>query len=112
MHFSLKRFWPLAMPERNPRGVTEFESPSEVCMRNPSRREFLKSTVTTVCSAGLNVCGFAGFLTASVAPRGKLALPATLPIKKGVLLDMLPTARTYVDRMKMARDVGFEVVQA
>ena len=38
--------------------------------------------------------------------------PASLPIKKGVLLDMLPEKLTYGDRFKMARDVGFEVVQA
>jgi hexulose-6-phosphate isomerase len=81
-------------------------------MCNLSRREFLKSTVTTACSAGLSVCGFAGFLTASPAPSGKPTPPATLPIKKGVLLDMLPATLTYADRMKMAHDVGFEVVQA
>ncbi len=81
-------------------------------MHTPSRREFLKSTVTTACSAGLSVCGFADFLAASPAPRGTLAPPAALPIKKGVLLDMLPAKLSYADRMKMARDVGFEVIQA
>src|SRR5439155_12097833 len=35
-----------------------------------------------------------------------------LPIKKGVLLDMLPKKLSYADRFKMGRDVGFEVVQA
>jgi len=35
-----------------------------------------------------------------------------LPIKKGVLLEMLPAKLNYADRMKMARDVGFEVIQA
>jgi hexulose-6-phosphate isomerase len=34
------------------------------------------------------------------------------PIKKGLVLDMLPAKLTYAERMKMARDVGFEVVQA
>jgi hexulose-6-phosphate isomerase len=34
------------------------------------------------------------------------------PIKKGLVLDMLPTKLTYAERMKMARDVDFEVVQA
>src|SRR6266581_1525787 len=81
-------------------------------MCNPSRREFLKSTVTTACSAGLSACGFAEFLTASPALGGTLAPPATLPIKKGVLLDMLPAKLSYAERMKMARDVGFEVMQA
>ena len=81
-------------------------------MCNPSRREFLKSTVTTACSAGLSVCGFADLLAASPASRGTLAPAATLPIKKGVLLDMLPVKLSIADRMKMARDVGFEVMQA
>ena len=81
-------------------------------MCNSSRREFLKSTVTTACSAGLSVSGLADFLTASPALRATLAPPAALPIKKGVLLDMLPPKLSYADRMKMARNVGFEVIQA
>jgi L-ribulose-5-phosphate 3-epimerase len=83
-------------------------------MYNPSRREFLKSTVTTACSAGLGACGFAEFFAGSRASRRALAPPppAPLPIKKGVLLEMLPGKLSYGERMKMARDVGFEVVQA
>jgi len=81
-------------------------------MRNSSRREFLRSTVTAASSAGLGACGFADFLAASPATRGPLAPLATLPIKKGVLLDMLPAKLSYAQRMKMARDVGFEVIQA
>ena len=48
-------------------------------------------------------------------PRTMLGFPAdsaTLPIKKGVLLDMLPAKLSYGDRFKLARDVGFDVVQA
>jgi len=37
---------------------------------------------------------------------------APLPIKKGLVFDMLPAKLSYADRMKLARDVGFEVVQA
>src|SRR5467141_4017748 len=83
-------------------------------MGNPSRREFLKSTVTAACSTGLGVCGIAEFIAASPASRNTLATPppAPLPIKKGVLLEMLPAKLSYADRMKMARDVGFEVIQA
>ena len=83
-------------------------------MRTPSRREFLKSTVTAACSAGLSVGGFAELVAASPASRSPLAAPppAPLPIKKGVLLEMLPAKLSYPDRMKMARDVGFEVIQA
>ena len=83
-------------------------------MRTPSRREFLKSTVTTACSAGLTAWGFGQVLPASPASHIMFTSPpsAPLPIKKGVLLDMLPAKLSYADRMKMARDVGFDVIQA
>jgi L-ribulose-5-phosphate 3-epimerase len=83
-------------------------------MHTPSRREFLKSTVTTACSAGLTACGLGEVPAVSLASRSVLATSpsAPLPITKGVLLDMLPPKLSYVDRMKMARDVGFEVIQA
>jgi L-ribulose-5-phosphate 3-epimerase len=78
-------------------------------MRDPSRREFLKSSLTA-CAASL-----AAGLRASMlaAPADSLReSPATLTIKKGVLLDMLPAKLAYADRFKLAREVGFEVVQA
>lgn len=81
-------------------------------MSNLSRRKFLKSAGTTACSAGLSSCGFAELLTSSPAPSGHLAAAAPLAIKKGVLLEMLPDKLSFADRMKMARDVGFEVIQA
>jgi len=83
-------------------------------MDHPSRREFLKSTVTTACSAGLGVCALAELLVAQPAPSSPLAAlpPAPLPIKKGLVFDMLPAKLSYAERMKLARDVGFEVVQA
>src|SRR3979411_700492 len=83
-------------------------------MYTPSRRAFLKSTVKTACSTGVAVCGLPALLLTSPPPRGRhVPHPlAPLPIKKGVLLEMLPAKLSYADRMKMARDVGFEVVQA
>jgi len=83
-------------------------------MRNLLRREFLKSTVTTVCSAGLSACGLDELFAAAPAPRSALATPppAPLPIKKGLVFDMLPAKLSCADRMKLAHDVGFEVVQA
>src|SRR3977135_4349004 len=83
-------------------------------MCTPSRRAFLKSTVKTACSTGLAVCGLAELLLTSPASRGMLVPPplAPFPIKKGVRVEMLPAKLSYADRMKMARDVGFEVVQA
>lgn len=43
--------------------------------------------------------------------KGAGAAPV-LPIKKGLVWDMLPSSLSYAERMKLARDVGFEVVQA
>jgi len=83
-------------------------------MWNPSRREFLKSTVRTACSAGLGGWASAEIFDASRAwanaPTAPMAAP--LPIKKGLVLDMLPAKLSYAERMKLARDVGFDVVQA
>ena len=85
-------------------------------MRRASRREFLKSSVSAGCAAGLG-----GSLSEYIAAAGVNTPPAAsttapssapLPIKKGVLLAMLPENLSYADRFKLARAVGFEVVQA
>ncbi len=83
-------------------------------MWNPSRRDFLKSSVTTACSAGLSAWGIAEVFAKSPETGGALVSPppGVLPIKKGLVLDMLSAKLSYAERMKMARDVGFEVVQA
>jgi L-ribulose-5-phosphate 3-epimerase len=85
-------------------------------MRRASRREFLKSSVTAGCAAGLS----GAFVECAATARDLLphavsdtaSSTAPLPIKKGVLLDMLPENQSYADRFKLARAVGFEVVQA
>ena len=72
-------------------------------MRDSSRREFLRSSFTAACAAGLGAS----------LPASKFAADsAALPIKKGVLLEMLPETLSYADRFKLAREVGFDVVQA
>ena len=38
--------------------------------------------------------------------------PGPLPIKKGLVWDMLPQKLSYTERLKLAREAGFEVVQA
>ena len=83
-------------------------------MRHASRREFLKSSVTAACAAGVGGAALAGPLTSlaegkSAAPRFPAPQGA---IKKGVWFGMLPANLSYADRYKMAKDVGFEVVQA
>ena len=70
-------------------------------MGNTSRREFLKSTATAACALSVSATLGASFTDAS-----------PLSIKKGILLDMLPTTLPYAERLKLAREIGFEVLQA
>jgi len=77
----------------------------------PSRREFLKSSITTVCAAGLSSAALGrsfsrGTRDAALAPSPPLSF------KKGLVFDMLPEKLSYGDRFKLARDAGFEIVQA
>ncbi len=75
-------------------------------MRRSSRRDFLKTSMSAACAASLG----APVVNAAGSP---VASPATPPlIKKGVLLGMLPKNLSYADRLKMARDLGFEGIQA
>jgi L-ribulose-5-phosphate 3-epimerase len=80
-------------------------------MRPPTRREFLKSSVSAACAAGLGSRALANPLAAGATSKAP-ASPPTLSIKKGVWFGMLPGKLGIADRYKMARDVGFEVVQA
>ena len=82
-----------------------------------SRRDFLKSSVTAACAASLGTTALAESVVATPASaasdtRVAAASPGPLPIKKGVWFGMLPESLSIADRYKMARDVGFEVVQA
>jgi len=79
-------------------------------MRDPSRREFLKSSAATVCAAGLST-GALGPTHSAATSDARLEPPSPLAIKKGLVFDMLPEKPSYGDRFKLARDVGFEVVQ-
>jgi hexulose-6-phosphate isomerase len=79
-------------------------------MHDPSRREFLKSSAATVCAAGLST-GALGRTHSAATSDARLEPPSPLAIKKGLVFDMLPEKLSYGDRFKLARDVGFEVVQ-
>jgi L-ribulose-5-phosphate 3-epimerase len=72
-----------------------------------SRRDFLKVATAAAAGAAFDARG----ATAADA-QAMTAAGNPLAIRKGVLLDMLPKKMSYADRFKMARDVGFEVVQA
>lgn len=80
-------------------------------MRPPTRREFLKSSVTAACAASLGGGALADSVIAGAGAKFP-ASPPTLSIKKGVWFGMLPEKLSIADRYKIARDVGFEVVQA
>ena len=79
-------------------------------MRHPSRREFLKASVTTACAAGVSAVALGRSLSTAAGAKGS-ALSPQLHIKKGLVFDMLPEKLSYGDRFKLARDAGFEVVQ-
>jgi len=49
------------------------------------------------------------FLATSAAPLAAAA--GALPIRKAVLLSMLPKSLSYADRFKLARNVGFEQIE-
>jgi hexulose-6-phosphate isomerase len=52
------------------------------------------------------------FLAGALAPAAASAAPAaTLPIKKGILLGMLPKELPYPERLRLAREVGFEELE-
>ena len=83
-------------------------------MRHSSRREFLKSSVTAICAASVLESAIANAATSTgnkTSPVSSVA-DSRLPIKKGVWMEMLPASLSYAERFKMARDVGFEVIQA
>jgi L-ribulose-5-phosphate 3-epimerase len=48
---------------------------------------------------------------ATLSASSSLRAMPRLPIRKGVLISMLPKEMSYTDRMKLARDVGFQCVE-
>jgi len=82
-------------------------------MRNTSRREFVKASLGAACAAGFGGGGLAIEVIARASEPAKSARASTpLPIKKGLVFDMLPSGMSHADRFKLARDAGFDVVQA
>jgi L-ribulose-5-phosphate 3-epimerase len=73
-------------------------------MTEKNRRDFLKSSAATLCATTLPGAVLANFAS---TPR-----PDALSIKKGLVLSMLPEKLSVADRFKLARDTGFEVIQA
>jgi L-ribulose-5-phosphate 3-epimerase len=69
-----------------------------------TRREFVTAGIAAACGLGIGGRMLAGGL--------KVADSEPLRVKKGLVMDMLPTKLSYAERFRLARDVGFEVVQA
>jgi L-ribulose-5-phosphate 3-epimerase len=80
-------------------------------MSHTSRREFLKSSAVASCAVGLRGVFAESLVTASTATTSA-PFPAGLSIKKGLVYDMLPVKLSHAERFKLARDAGFDVVQA
>jgi L-ribulose-5-phosphate 3-epimerase len=79
-------------------------------MRAKNRREFLKSSAATICTAGFSALTLA---EATSAKDGGFLTKADSPsIKKGLVMSMLPEKLSVADRFKLTRDTGFEIVQA
>jgi len=74
-------------------------------MLGSSRRDFLRVSVGTAFAASVGA-------RVAEAANSQAAGPASSSIKKGVLLEMLPKKLSYADRLKLARDVGFQGIQA
>jgi L-ribulose-5-phosphate 3-epimerase len=74
-------------------------------MQGETRREFLKTSAGAACAAAL--AGTVGRTLAAATVS-----PAALPIKKGILFSMLPPNLSYGERLKLAHEIGFEVLQA
>jgi L-ribulose-5-phosphate 3-epimerase len=74
-------------------------------MSETNRRDFLKS------SAAAAVAGIMG-APATVGSRSGARKADAPAIKKGLVLSMLPEKLSMADRFKLARDTGFELVQA
>ena len=83
-------------------------------MNDSSRRNFLKSVTGAAAATALG----GSPLSTSIPVLSETVSPVATPagglsaIKKGLVYSMLPPKLSVADRFQLARDVGFEVVQA
>ena len=80
-------------------------------MAEKTRREFLQSSAATICAAGLAGVTSAQ-TTRALSSSAFTSRPETAAIKKGLVFSMLPEKLSVADRFKLARDTGFDVLQA
>jgi L-ribulose-5-phosphate 3-epimerase len=77
-----------------------------------TRREFVRAGVAAACGLGFGGGGLIAATGEISFATGGTGAVSVLPIKKGLVMDMLPSRLSHAERFKLARDVGFEVVQA
>jgi L-ribulose-5-phosphate 3-epimerase len=81
-------------------------------LRMASRREFLKSSAGAAACAGA-LGGLAKSAWAAAENPAAAPKPAgNSPVRKGLVYDMLPKNLSHAERFTMAKNTGFEVVQA
>ena len=81
-------------------------------MSEPTRRDFLKCSAGAAFGMHLGATRAFASITNTTASNASLPASTTLTVKKGLVINMLPVKMSYADRFKLARDAGFEVVQA
>ena len=78
-------------------------------MPEKTRRDFLKSSVGAACAIAIPGTPLGEL---SPPPSPSAPNPDAPAIKKGLVLSMLPEKLSVADRFKLARDTGFELIQA
>jgi len=76
-------------------------------MSAKTRRDFLKLSAGAVVASSIPAA-----MVADSSLRPSPAEPDAPAIKKGLVLSMLPEKLSMADRFKLARDTGFELIQA
>lgn len=81
-------------------------------MSAQTRRDFLKYSAGA--ALGMHLDAAKAFVPAANTPLSNAhrSTSTTLAVKKGLVINMLPANMSYADRFRLARDAGFEVVQA
>jgi len=81
-------------------------------MSEQTRRDFLKCSAGVAFGMHLGSAKAFAPIASTTLPNASRPASTTLTVKKGLVLNMLPAKMSYADRFRLARDTGFEVIQA
>jgi len=81
-------------------------------MSEQTRRDFLKSSAGAALGMQLGAANALAPIANTATSNAGRSASATLAVKKGLVINMLPLKMSYADRFRLARDAGFEVIQA